>query len=69
VVPAIGGDKMHVASGDAGRALSGGGTDESADVSASDNEKSRTYNFGACTITLGYIKEMSEKGYFVNGEA
>jgi hypothetical protein len=69
VVSIVGGDKMHVASGNTGSALSGGGTDESADVSASDNENSWTYNFGACTITLGYIKEMSEKGYFVNGEA
>jgi hypothetical protein len=36
---------------------------------ASDGEKLRTYYFGSSTITVGKIKEMVEKGYFLEGEA
>jgi hypothetical protein len=64
-----GGDEMHVVSSDEGHASSGYGNFDSVDEKASDNENSHTYNFGASTITLGHIKEMEEKGYFVNGEA
>jgi hypothetical protein len=60
---------MHVTSSDEGRVLSVGGTDDFADEKASDDESSRTYNFGASTITLGCIKEMVEKGYFADGKA
>jgi hypothetical protein len=52
-----------------GRVLSVGRTDESVNEGASGNENSRTYSFGASTITLSRIKEMVEKGYFANGEA
>jgi hypothetical protein len=69
VVLAIGSDKMHAASSDEGRASRRGGTDDSTDERASDNKNSHTYNFGASTITLGRIKEMTEKGYFADGEA
>jgi hypothetical protein len=69
VVPIVGGDEMPMASSDEGHASSGGGTDDSADERASDNENLQTYNFGASTITLGSIKEMVEKWYFADGEA
>jgi hypothetical protein len=52
-----------------GRALSAGGTEDSIDGGASDDENSRTYYFGVSTITLGKINEMVEKGYFAEGEA
>jgi hypothetical protein len=35
----------------------------------SGNENSRTYYFGSSTITVGKIKEMVEKGYFLEGGA
>jgi hypothetical protein len=59
----IGGCEVLSASGDKG------GSDDSLDGGGSDNENSRTYNFRASTITLGHIKEMVDKGYFVDGEA
>jgi hypothetical protein len=37
--------------------------------SGSDNENSLTYYFGSSTITVGKIKEMVEKGYFLKGRA
>jgi hypothetical protein len=43
--------------------------DDSLGEGASDDENSRTYYFGSLTITAGKIKEMVEKGYFVEGEA
>jgi hypothetical protein len=46
-----------------------GGIDDSFDGGGSDIENSRTYNFLASTITLGCIKEMVDKEYFVDGEA
>jgi hypothetical protein len=60
---------LPVASGDEGRVSTIGGIDNSMDGGTSNNENSRTYNFGASTITLGHIKEMVVKGYFVDGEA
>jgi hypothetical protein len=36
---------------------------------ASDDENPQTYYFGSSTITVGKIKEMVEKGYFVEGES
>jgi hypothetical protein len=68
VVPTIDGDEIPMTSGNKGRALSEGGIYDSTDGKASDNENSRTYNFGASTITLGHIKEMAEKGYFADGK-
>jgi hypothetical protein len=35
---------------------------------ASDNAKLRTCYFGSSTITIGKIKEMEERGYFLEGE-
>jgi hypothetical protein len=35
----------------------------------SGNKNSRTYYFGSSTITVGKIKEMVEKGYFLKGRA
>jgi hypothetical protein len=51
-----------------GHSLSARRTDDSTDGGASDDENSRTYYFGASTITLGKIKEMVEKGYFAECE-
>jgi hypothetical protein len=50
----------HLASPDAEDALSEGG---------SGNENSLTYYFRSSTITVGKIKEMVEKGYFLEGGA
>jgi hypothetical protein len=69
VVAAAGDDDMCAASGDEGCASSRGRTDDSIDEKASNDENSWTYNFGASTITLSRIKEMTEKGYFADGEA
>jgi hypothetical protein len=69
VVPTTDGDLVLVASGDGGHVSRRGGTDESADERASDDENSQTYNFGASTITMGRIKEMMEKSYFADGDA
>jgi hypothetical protein len=69
VTPSGGGNKVPIASGDEGHALSGGETDGSTDGGASDNKNTQTYSFGASIITLGHIKEMAEKGYFVDGKA
>jgi hypothetical protein len=60
-------DELPGASDVEGPALSSGGVDTFA--GASDDENSRTYYFGSSTITQGRIKEMVEKGYFVEGEA
>jgi hypothetical protein len=67
--PTIQRTEVPRASGEEGRVSSVGGTNDSEDGGASDNENSRTYNFGSSTITLGCIKEMMERGYFVDGEA
>jgi hypothetical protein len=66
-MPTGGGGEVPTVSGGEGRVSSGGESGNSADECASDNENSRTYCFGASTITLGHIKEMVEKGYFVDG--
>jgi hypothetical protein len=63
------GHSVPVAFGDEGQASSEGGMDGSTDEEASDNENSRTYCLSASTITLGRIKEMAEKGYFLDGKA
>jgi hypothetical protein len=68
VAHTVGGD-IPAISNEEGRVSSVGRTDDSMDEGASNNENSQTYNFGASTITLGRIKEMVEKGYFVDGEA
>jgi hypothetical protein len=52
-----------------GPTVSAGGTDDSDDGGASDNKNSQTYYFGSSTITRVKIKEMVEKGHFVEGEA
>jgi hypothetical protein len=69
VAQTVGGDEIPTASGEEGRVSSVGGTYDYVDGGASDNENSRTYNFGASTIALGPIKEMVERGYFMDGEA
>jgi hypothetical protein len=43
--------------------------DDSLGKGASDDENLWTYYFGSLTIIVGKIKEMVEKGYFVEGEA
>jgi hypothetical protein len=58
--PAVFGGESRRGSLDAKDALIEGG---------SDGEKLRTYYFGSSTITIGKIKEMVEKGYFLEGEA
>jgi hypothetical protein len=60
---------MPSASDDDGHGLCASGTDYSADRIAFDDENSRTYYFGASTITPGKIKEIVTKGYFIDGEA
>jgi hypothetical protein len=60
--PVAGSENEDAASG-------GGGSDDSADVDASGNESSHTYCLSMSTITLSRIREMAEKGYFVEGEA
>jgi hypothetical protein len=45
------------------------GGDDILGEGVSDNEESRTYYFGLSTITIGKIKEMEEKGYFVEDVA
>jgi hypothetical protein len=62
------GGEIRVASSEEGRVSNVGGTDDSTDRGASDNENSRTYNFGASTITLCHIKEMVEIGYVADDE-
>jgi hypothetical protein len=69
VARTVGGADMPAASSNEGRVSSMGGTVDSMDGGAFDNENSQTYNFGASTITLGRIKEMVERGYFADGEA
>jgi hypothetical protein len=68
VTPSGGGGEVPAESDGEGHVLSGGEPGDSVDEGASDNENSRTYCFGASTITLSCIKEMSDKGYFVEGE-
>jgi hypothetical protein len=50
------------------RLLSPGTADDSLGEGGSNDENSRTYYFGSSTITIGKIKEMVEKGYFLEGE-
>jgi hypothetical protein len=69
VVQTTGGGEIRVASGEEGRVSNVGGTDDSMDRGASDNENSWTYNFGASTITISHIKEMVEIGYVADDEA
>jgi hypothetical protein len=69
VARTIGADKVPTASDDEKCLLSPGGTDNSLGEGASDDENSWTYNFRTSTITIGRMKEMVEKGYFVDGEA
>jgi hypothetical protein len=69
VVQTIGGGEVSGASDGKGHSLSARRTDDFTDGGASDDENSRTYYFGASTITLGKIKEMVEKGYFAECEA
>jgi hypothetical protein len=66
VTPTGGGSEVPVVSDGEGHILSRGKTNESVDGGASNNEKSPLFYFGALTITLGCIKEMAEKGYFVD---
>jgi hypothetical protein len=68
-VAPTGGGEAPVASDDEGRISSGGESGNSVDEDASDNENSRAYCFGGSTITQGRIKEMADKGYFMDGEA
>jgi hypothetical protein len=56
-------------SDDKGHVLSRGESSDSTDDGISNNENSRTYCFGALTITQGHIREMVDKGYFTEGEA
>jgi hypothetical protein len=58
----------HVASDGEGCLLSPDVADDSLDEGCSDDENSQSY-FGSLTITVGKIKEMVEKGYFVDGDA
>jgi hypothetical protein len=69
VVPSVGGDEVHVVSGDEGHAFSRGEANDSTGDGASNNENSWVYCFKASTITLGCIKEMTDKGYLVYGKA
>jgi hypothetical protein len=64
-----GGGEVPATSDGEGHVSSVGESGYSTDEGVSDNENSRMYCFGASTITLGRIKEMSDKGYFVKGEA
>jgi hypothetical protein len=56
VTPIGGGGEVPAVSGGEGRVSGGGEPGNSAHVGAFDNENSRTYYFGASTITLGRIK-------------
>jgi hypothetical protein len=53
VVQTIGADEVPTTSDDEKRLSSPGGMDSSLGECASNDENSQTYNFGACTITLG----------------
>jgi hypothetical protein len=61
-------DEVAVVSVDESVVSRGGDWGGSTDEGASGDESSRTYYFGASTITLDRIREMVEKGYFVEGE-
>jgi hypothetical protein len=61
------GAELPKASDGEGPALSAEGVETF--TGASDDEHSWTYYFGSSTITRGKIKEMVEKGYFIEGEA
>jgi hypothetical protein len=62
-------EALAVESENEGAASSGGGSGSSVDDDGSSDESSRTYCFGASTITLSRIREMAKKGYFAEGEA
>jgi hypothetical protein len=63
------GEAPAVGSEDEGAVSRGGGLVGSANDDASGDECLCMYWFNASTITLGRIREMAEKGYFVEGEA
>jgi hypothetical protein len=65
----VGGGEVPTTSDDERRLSSLGRTNDSLDRGASNDQNSWTYNFEASTITLGRIKEMVGKGYFVDDEA
>jgi hypothetical protein len=69
VTPTGGSGEVPVMFCDEGRVSSRGESRNSVDKGASNNEISRTNCFGASTITLGHVKKMAEKGYFMDGEA
>jgi hypothetical protein len=58
-----------IASNGEGHLSSPDAADDSLGEGASDDENSQTYYFVSSTITVGKIKEMVEKGYFMEGEA
>jgi hypothetical protein len=69
VTPAGGDGEVPATFDGKGHVSSGGESGDFMDEGASDNENWRMYCFGASTITVDRIKEMSDKGYFVEGEA
>jgi PKD repeat protein len=58
-----------IASDAEGRLSSPDAAEGSQGKGSSDDEKSWTYYFGSSIVTANKIKEMMEKGYFVEGEA
>jgi hypothetical protein len=61
--------EVPAASEDEGPISSGLESRGTMDEGASSDESSQMYYFGASTITLDHIKEMTKKGYFTEGEA
>jgi hypothetical protein len=58
----------HVAS-DGERYVASLNAEDDLDEGASDNVKLQTWYFGSSTITVGKIKKMEERGYFLDDEA
>jgi hypothetical protein len=61
-------EENHAAS-NVERCRAGPDSDDTLSEGGSGNENSRTCYFGSSTITVGKIKEMVEKGYFLKGGA
>jgi hypothetical protein len=44
-------------------------SEEAANAHSSGDESSHTYYLGTSMITIGWIREMMDKGYFAEGDA
>jgi hypothetical protein len=58
----------NLAASDGEKCLASSGVEDTLSEGVSDNENSWTYYFGSSTIIVSKIKEMEEKGYFLEDE-